>query len=321
MKNIMIIGAGQLGSRHLQGALLSKYALNITVVDLSKDSLKVAESRAAEVNYGNKDSKVNFSQTIESDLEVDICIIATTANVRFKVFEELVSKCTVDSVIFEKVLFQTEKEYTDTQVLLDSNNVNAWVNCPRRIFPAYQKIQQLLLNETELDMTMVGKNWGMACNSIHFIDLFSFLTNSTDITIDFSQLDKHVVPSKRGGYYEVNGTIQGQNSKGQSFKLNCIESNNIESLVTFTSHNLKITVKETGGEYIIEKNGQEAVADYTPLYQSQLTHKNLEEIIDKSRSSLTSFRDSRQLHLPFIAGIKKHIELDLGKSLSCCPIT
>ena len=105
------------------------------------------------------------------------------------------------------------------------------------------------------------------------------------------------------------------------FKLNCIESDKIESLVTLTSNNLKITVKETDGEYIIEKNGQEAVADYTPLYQSQLTHKNLEEIIKMSKSSLTSFRDSSQLHLPFIAGIKQHIELDLGKSLSCCPIT
>lgn len=321
MKNIMIIGAGQLGSRHLQGALLSKYALNITIVDLSKESLEVAESRAAEVKYGNNDSKVNFSQTIENGFQVDICIIATTANVRFKVFEELVSKCTVDSVIFEKVLFQTEKEYADTQALLTSNNIEAWVNCPRRLFPAYQKIQKLLSNETEIDMSMVGNNWDMACNSIHFIDLFSFLTNSTDISIDFSQLDKHVVPSKRGGNYEVNGTIQGQNSKGQSFKLNCIESDKIELLVKLTSNNLKITVKETGGEYIIEKNGQKAVAEYTPLYQSQLTHKNLEEIIDTSRSSLTSFRDSSRLHLPFIAGIKKHIELDLGKPLSCCPIT
>jgi predicted dehydrogenase len=321
MKNIMIIGAGQLGSRHLQGALLSKYALNITVVDLSKDSLKVAESRAAEVNYGNKDSKVNFSQTIESGLQVDICIIATTANVRFMVFEELVSKCTVANVIFEKVLFQTEKEYIDTEKLLISNHVNAWVNCPRRIFPAYQKIKQLLSDETNITMRMAGSNWGMACNSIHFIDLFSFVTGSADISIDFSQLDRSVVPSKRGGYYEVNGTIQGANAKGQTFELNCIESDKIESLVTFTTDNFNITVKETGGEFIIEESGKEILDKYTPLYQSQLTHINIEEIIETSQSSLTNFGDSSQLHLPFIAGIKQQIERDLGESLSRCPIT
>lgn len=321
MRNIMIIGAGQLGSRHLQGALLSKYALNITVIDLSKDSLEIAESRAAEVKYGNNDSKVNFSQTIESGMQVDICIIATTANVRFQVFKELVSKCTVNNIIFEKVLFQTKKEYEDTEALLALNNIKAWVNCPRRIFPTYQKIQQLLVNETKIAMKMVGSNWGMACNSIHFIDLFSFITNSTDISIDFSQLDDNIIPSKRGGYYEVNGIIKGEDTKGRTFKLECLESNKIESLVVITSENFKVTVKETGGELIIEENGQALVTDYTPLFQSQLTHKNLEEIFEIFNSSLTTFRDSSRLHIPFISGIQQHIELNLGKSLSCCPIT
>lgn len=321
MKNIMIIGAGQLGSRHLQGALLSKYTLNITVIDLSKDSLQVAESRAAEVKYGNNETKVNFSQTIESDFQVDICIIATTANVRFQVFKELVSTCTVDNIIFEKVLFQTEKEYEDTEELLALNNIKAWVNCPRRMFPTYQKIQQLLANETEIAMNMIGSSWGMACNSIHFIDLFSFITNSTDISIDFSQLDDEVIPSKRGGYYEVNGIIKGQDSKGRTFKLECFVSANIESLVVITSKNFKVTVKETGGELIVEENGQEIVTGYTPLFQSQLTHKNIEEIIETSNSSLTNFRDSSRLHIPFVSGIKQHIELNSGKSLSCCPIT
>ncbi|MFT6836196.1 MAG: hypothetical protein ACJA0H_002243, partial [Francisellaceae bacterium] len=321
MKNIMIIGAGQLGSRHLQGALLSEYALNITVIDPSKNSLQVAESRAAEVKYGNNETKINFSQSIESDLQVDICIIATTANVRFQVFKELVSTCTVNNIIFEKVLFQTEKEYEDTEALLTLKNIKAWVNCPRRIFPTYQKIQQLLSIETEISMDMVGSNWGMACNSIHYIDLFSFITNSTDISIDFSQLNKEVTPSKRGGYYEVNGIIKGQDSKGQTFKLVCFESDKIESLVVIASEHFKVTIKETGGEFIIEENGQVLVTDYHPLFQSQLTHKNLEEIIETSNSSLTNFRDSSRLHIPFISGIKQHIELALGKSLSCCPIT
>ena len=43
MKTILIAGAGQLGSRHLQGVKTSKYELDIWVYDLSEDSLKVAE--------------------------------------------------------------------------------------------------------------------------------------------------------------------------------------------------------------------------------------------------------------------------------------
>ena len=39
MKTIMIIGAGQLGSRHLQGAIQSELALHVIVVDPFQNSL------------------------------------------------------------------------------------------------------------------------------------------------------------------------------------------------------------------------------------------------------------------------------------------
>ena len=43
MKTVLIAGAGQLGSRHLQGVKTSKHELDIWVYDLSEDSLAVAE--------------------------------------------------------------------------------------------------------------------------------------------------------------------------------------------------------------------------------------------------------------------------------------
>jgi hypothetical protein len=321
MTNILIIGAGQLGSRHLQGALLSKYALKLTVVDLSEESLKVAESRASEVELGNKDTTVKFSSSLTEGSNVDICIIATTASVRFKVLEELVSKCNVGNIIFEKVLFQAEYEYAEAKKLLDSNNINAWVNCPRRIFPTYNEVKQLISSEKNISMTVKGTNWGMACNSIHFIDLFSYITEATDFSLGFSRLQENVIPSKRGGYYEVNGIIQGESISGHTFTLECRDNDKVECLVEFKTNNYEIIVKETSGIIIIEHNGKKNTADYLPQFQSQLTGKNIEEIIETSASSLTTFNDSCSLHLPFIRGIKKHIEKGIGESLAACPIT
>ncbi len=41
MKNILIIGVGKLGSRHLQGLTTAQTEMNIWVVDQSLDSLMV----------------------------------------------------------------------------------------------------------------------------------------------------------------------------------------------------------------------------------------------------------------------------------------
>jgi predicted dehydrogenase len=49
MKSIVIIGAGQLGSRHLQALRLIDEPIRIQVVDPSHESLKVAEERFNQV--------------------------------------------------------------------------------------------------------------------------------------------------------------------------------------------------------------------------------------------------------------------------------
>ena len=55
--NILIAGAGQLGSRYLQGLSKFKDLLNIYVFDISDDSLKMAQSRWEECNN-------NFQQVL-----------------------------------------------------------------------------------------------------------------------------------------------------------------------------------------------------------------------------------------------------------------
>ena len=104
MYNILIIGAGQLGSRHLQGALLSKNELNITVVDPSQESINVACERASEVKYGNPHSTVSYKIDIPNNEYIDICIIATAAHVRAIVTKQLLLTNEVKQIVFEKVL-------------------------------------------------------------------------------------------------------------------------------------------------------------------------------------------------------------------------
>ena len=67
MKNIALIGCGQLGSRHLQALAFVKHKVKIQVVDSSSDSLKIAEIRFKEVSQ-NFEGHISFHNDIR-DLE------------------------------------------------------------------------------------------------------------------------------------------------------------------------------------------------------------------------------------------------------------
>ncbi|MDB3964659.1 hypothetical protein N9401_00580 [Amylibacter sp.] len=321
MKKIMIIGAGQLGSRHLQGAARCHLPLEINVVDRSAKSLDIAKSRVNDITTGNSKTRIQYNQKIEANAEIDLCIIATTSNVRFQVLEELISQCFVKNILFEKVLFQKVSEYLIVEKLLLKNNIKAWVNCPRRMNPSYKKIQKLLVKETSLSMIVRGSNWGLACNAIHFIDLFSFLTGCPDYELNGSKLDKSVVSSKRPKFYEAFGRLLGIDSLGNCFHLQCSPDSITHVEVELISPNYEILIKEFEGEVLIFYNGKEFKERFNQLYQSELTNLNIEEIIEHGCSSLTSFSESKKLHLPFIQLMKKHIEVSLNKSLDSCPIT
>jgi len=111
MKRICIIGAGNIGSRHLQGLKKITSPLSITVFDPSAESLSTARQRYDQIP-SSLNHEINFLQTME-DLpkNIDLAIIATSSNVRRKVTEELLKNSTVKYLILEKILFQKAQDY------------------------------------------------------------------------------------------------------------------------------------------------------------------------------------------------------------------
>ena len=131
---IALVGAGQLGSRYLQGIVMSDLDITLFIVDPSTDSFRVCHERILEVNPTyNIENISNLNSVDELPLRLDLAIVATTANVRWNVINDLFKfDREVTYAILEKVLFQREVEYTQCEALLSAKNVKAWVNCPRR---------------------------------------------------------------------------------------------------------------------------------------------------------------------------------------------
>ena len=119
-KRIAIIGAGQLGSRHLQGLTKIKHDIHITVIDPNLPALEIARQRFVEMpenpliqSVAYLDSFVEFVQPVE------LAIIATNADVRHKVIEELMSKVVSLFEQYVKLANNLQSEIKNAAVRVD----------------------------------------------------------------------------------------------------------------------------------------------------------------------------------------------------------
>ena len=100
MRKVLIVGAGEIGSRHLQGIAGVKENLSISVIDPSIDSLNLSKKRFFEVQKKDNQHDISFSQNLSRMENLDLVVIATSSNVRKKVF--LIYWNGMPNIIFER---------------------------------------------------------------------------------------------------------------------------------------------------------------------------------------------------------------------------
>lgn len=326
MYNLVIVGAGQLGSRHLQGLALLNCQADIYVVDKNIASLEVAKQRFEEAR-GTTEGDVSVTHLTDIDLlpaHVDVAIIATTSDVRRDIVEFLVKNKAISYFVLEKVLFNKVDDYAYIQTLLAAKGIKAWVNCSRRVYDCYRQLRTLLRHEDFVALTVEGTNWGLGCNAIHFIDLLAFLSNcNSGLSIDTSQLDKGVSESKRTGFIEFTGTLRGSFEGKNTFQLTSRAGELPESFLQINSPNYQIEVDERKGEMVVkrrETGGQEELFHITLPFQSRLTNKVVEEILLTGESRLCPYEESMSFHIPLINAFLTKLRQD-GVKTDVCNVT
>jgi hypothetical protein len=321
MHQIILVGAGQIGSRHLQALAKLQSHCRITVIDPSKKSLEITKSRFLEV--ANSSPEVSFSTEMPTRRSYDIAIIATNANVRFDVFKQLIADNKIKNIIFEKVLFQTIYHLQCTATILDQRSILAWVNCPRRGVEVYKKLKQTLQSQLPLKMKVDGHNYGLACNGIHFIDLFVFLNGESDIEMTPHQLCETYVEAKRPGCFEVFGTL-GATAKKNVLVLQCDSSAEQTSMeiVIETSQNIYVINELIQQIKVYSAAGELLVTDeFVVPPQSEMTHLVVEDILSKGRCELPYYVESANYHEHFITTMLDYFNTNRDKVLLACPIT
>lgn len=318
-----IIGAGELGSRHLQGLIKYDQCQIIYVVDPSEDSLKKSQDRALEVEHGH--TIIFVKEVQELPIKLDMVIVATQANIRESIINKVLDKHEVRFLILEKVLFQEIDAYERVSVLLKQKNVKTWVNHPRRMYPLYQHIKSSLDNNSPLVFSLTGNNWFIGCNGLHFIDLFAFLSDSSVSQIDFEWLDEEIISSKRKGYVDFTGTVKGKLKNGAVFLITSFKGNTGSALLNISGELTRLLILEGDTARLIDLSQTVGTSvtglDFKTQYQSSLTTHLTKELFETGSCDLPTYKEAKAAHVPFITELLKKYQQLTGNITRQCPIT
>ncbi|MDP5028533.1 MAG: Gfo/Idh/MocA family oxidoreductase [Flavobacterium sp.] len=324
MKINAVIGAGQLGSRHLQGLLRLTIKQKIFVLDPSEVSLEVSKSRANEIP---NEHEIIFSTDWDVlPKNLDLVIIATGANVRSMLIEKLLPKYKLENLVLEKILFQDLKSYEKIGKLLKQTNTHTWVNHPRRTAIHFSEVRDTIANSKEkVNFNIVGSNWGLACNALHFIDIISYIANASIRSIDLDWIDPVIHESKRANNIELTGSIKGILSNGSNFVINSIDGEFEDVSLFIASNTQRWIIQEGRAQKIIHLSSANGfnpiISDIQIEYQSTITTRIASDLFESGNCNLPTYEQACESHIPFIEAIlKKYIEIS-GVETTICPIT
>ena len=303
MFNILLFGCSKIGARNLQGLVIKNIKLNILVIDSSNSSLNKGKEKWIEAGGNNSKHKINWSNKPNSKYKkFDLAIIATSSKNRAIYIKKLSKKFKIKYWLIEKVLTQSVKEAYLLNDLIKKNT--AYINFSRREMNWYKKMKFEFKDKNPLRITKTGGLWGLACNSIHFIDLMSWFTDEQLISINTKKLKKKWFPSKRLGFYEIYGEIIAKFSNGSKLILNS-DPNEKNEIIKVKQKNKKIwRIDEKNGKaYMLNK---EKFIDGKIDYQSELTKKIVTKLLTTGKLNLPSLDESLNNHEIFLSSMLSH---------------
>lgn len=321
---VALIGAGNLGSRHLQALKLTQRKIKITVCEPNEKARLVAQNRYSEYKDNSYIQNICYIENFKMLQEKqDLVIIATSAQERYEIASWCVENLSVKYLLLEKIVFQRLQDFENFKKKIKNKNIKVWVNCPRRMYDFYKTLRKRIGKIEKLDMIVSGSSWGLGCNSIHILDLYLYLTQCNTYEYDITNLDNGYFESKRNGYIEFSGELIVKTEKGRVI-LKSYKDGSIPSGIFIDSKKIRGQILEEQGKGIIQcvdNNWSVEEVKFNARYQSSLTNKVVEQLIDSGTCELTNYEDTIILHKIILSAFLKHLNKNLNNEVERCPIT
>ena len=161
-----------------------------------------------------------------------------------------------------------------------------------------------------MGISVIGNSWGLLSNSIHFIDLFFFLTNIKQLKLHSFDFEKKIL-SKRKGYAELQSTIifKSQNcflsiSDSKKHKENKILIHFEKKILNILENkNISYTHSLISNK-IFKKN------KIQNTYVSETTSKAIDNIVKYDDAGLVNYDESALQHKLLLISLKKILKVN-----------
>lgn len=320
-KNIILVGCGNIGSRHLQALVKLPFSVDIHVVEQSNKSKNLAKIRLNEIKFDQKNHSIFWYDSIQKISKIsDLVIVSTLSEGRVRLIQNLLKKKNKKFLI-EKPVCQSSKEYKNLLQQFRLFKATGWVNTNRRYFESYKKIKQELKNSKFFDIHVFSTSSGLGTNAIHFIDLFSWITNDSKIKLNGDFLFPKLFPNKRGRRFkEFYGTIIGSGKNGSSLTLNFFPSHTESIFLTISTNTSNYVIDELN-QYTFKIGLHPKKLKFSYEHVSNLTTSVVQDILVKNTSLLPKLSESYLAHVELFRIFNLHVKKQLKRDISLCPIT
>jgi hypothetical protein len=319
MSSIALIGTGQIGSRYLQGLVKINSKIKILAVEPILQAQKSAQQRWIEAGGDKSGHEIEWVSDLNyKNSNIDLAIIATSSFNRSVLIKNVRLKINPKYWIIEKVLAQSKTEID----LIKSEVIKAqgaWVNTPRRLMTLHNQLKPKFYGQGPLRVIKSGALWGLACNSIHFIDLVSWWTGESLLSVNSVGLDRAWFKSKRSGYFDVSGDLFIKFSGGTELILrsNFESIEEVVSVQIFNNNNLWTIYEENG----IASSSNGTIINGQLEYQSEITGPMVTQILNYGTCDLPTLNESSELHRIFLDSMLVHWNQSNNSNDKQVPIT
>lgn len=314
----MLVGCGNIGSRHLQALVKLPFETKIEIIEPNIDAQNTAKKRLNEIRYDKSTFSIIWNTTIINSTNYDLIILATPSKNRFELIKTLVDSGNKRFLI-EKMVCQSQEEYEQILSQINSTNSKAWVNASRRYFDSYQKIKDLFSSDSQINLSVNAGNMGLGSNAIHFLDLFLWIAQDNQFSLNGDFLDNKILDNKRGiEYKEFSGAIIGKSYNNSIITINFSQNENPLYVFIF-GQNKSLLIDETNETlFDLKANKKEK---FKVEFQSILTTKIVKDIFTNDTSLLPTLEESKNTHNELFRIFNNHIKKISGKEVEKCPIT
>lgn len=319
---VAIIGAGQLGSRHLQGLASCAGPLSIFLVDPSPASITTARERFSVVP-GSKNHTLHFVDAIH-DLprDLEFVIVACTADYRFGVYRDLLKYTDARVILLEKVLFQDIDQYPRAIELASASKSETIVNLAQRYWPFFCHLKSQVADKSQLSITITGLNWGLGCNAVHNVDIAEFIWGAQGQTS--ARLDGALRESKRANCHEFTGTIETLFASGGRLTQTSYSDGEAPFVITAqTPEFIWIWDVSHGKSYRSDQSSgwSFVTSDLIAPYQSNLTTGLVEDVLAGRATDLPDLVSASATHLATLSEILNSCRANGHDFGRVCPVT